>query len=651
MRTLFLIFIFPVILFAQFYDPPYVKHEMERFLNKKEFRKINYPGDSSYDVQYYHLNLNVSYQPEYLTGATVVHGKIVQNNISSFFLDLSNNLQVDSVYSGSTKINFNHIEDKIFIDLERTYHPGEIFSVKVFYQGVPQTTGLGSFVFDSHNGLPSIWTLSQPYGAKDWWACKDYPGDKADSADIWITTAANLIPVSNGSLEEIINNNNGTHTYKWKSSYPISHYLISLAISSYTEYLQYFNYSVSDSMPVVHYIYPDLFESLKPQLDKTIPMLEIFSECFGPYPFLKEKYGHAHFGRGGMEHQTISSMGIFTDAIIAHELAHQWFGNQITCDDWRHIWLNEGFATYAEGLYFEAVFGKEDYNTFIDYHMQRSKTARGSIFVQNTDDIREIFNGARSYSKGGIVLHMLRGIVGDSLFFKILQEYTSDSQTAYNSAVTGDFQRIAESVYGSSLQFFFDQWIYGENYPRYVVKWDYVLNPYNLSDITLTIEQNVNSYPNFFSMPINLKFSTSFGDTTITLFNDRQSQTFNFQIRGEPQFFSFDPDNFILKSALIIDPKDFSKPFDFQLKQNYPNPFNASTAIEFSVPPVITGEAKIQLEIFDLLGNKITELFNGYKAAGVYSLHFSPENLSSGVYYYRLKSEDASITKQMIYLK
>jgi aminopeptidase N len=400
-------------------------------------------------------------------------------------------------------------------------------------------------------------------------------------------------------------------------------------------------------MPVVHYIYPEIFESIKGQLDKTIPMLEIFSNRFGLYPFIMEKYGHASFGRGGMEHQTISSMGIFSDGVISHELAHQWFGNKVTCKDWQNIWLNEGFATFSEGVYIEAVSGKDAYNSFIDFLMSRSKTAKGSIYVQNIGSVSEIFNGDRSYSKGAVVLHMLRGITGDSLFFRILINYLNDPELAYGVATTEDFQRIAGTVYGSSLEYFFQQWIYGENYPHYYVKWDYTEHPGNLFEIDLIIEQSNNSFPIFFTMPVQIKISTAIKDTVVSLFNNQPNQFFKFYIEGEPTNFIFDPNNYILDDAFIDDPRDLTIPENFNLEQNYPNPFNNTTTIGFQAK----NRERVILKIFDVLGNEISTIYNEDVLAGEYETKFDASSLGSGVYFYRMYAGDFIKSRKLVLVK
>ena len=519
----------PALIFAQDYENDLVNSEKEAYTKMLAFSEVQYPGDSKIDVTYYKLDLLVTYTPHYLSGAVTVNVRVDTTSIDNLFLDLRNALTVDSVYLNGALTTYTHLNNIVTIDLDRVYNQDEELSVIVFYQGVPGTSGFGSFEFSSHAGHPIIWTLSEPYGASDWWPNKDTPADKPDSADIWITVDESLTPVSNGTLVEIINNGDGTHTYKWHSGYPIAAYLISMAITNYYEYDQYFQYNATDSMLVVHYIYPEDFNAIKSQLDKTINMLQTFSEWYELYPFITEKYGHAEFGWGGaMEHQTLTSIGSFGEGIISHELAHQWFGDKVTCKNWHHIWLNEGFATYSEGIYKEAKYGKSSYNNFINSKMSTAKGAQGTVWVQDISNVNSIFNYARSYAKGSVVLHMLRGITGDSTFFNILRAYLDNPNLAYNSATTEDLQAAAESLYGSTLEYFFQEWIYGESYPSYNVDWGSQNIGGDVYRVNLNVNQSIRPNPAFFTMPIEIRITTTAGDTLIKIFNDQQNQ--NFQI-------------------------------------------------------------------------------------------------------------------------
>jgi aminopeptidase N len=628
------------------------QYKIQRFQSLMKMNEVNYPGDSKIDVTYYKLDLKLTHTPNYLIGNVVVNAKIDTLSANTVYLDLATNLTVDSVLLYGASRPFTHSANKITITLDRIYNFGENISLVIYYQGVPQAvSGFGaSFRFDSHNGQPSIWTLSEPYGAKEWWPCKDTPADKADSADIWITVSTTLIPVSNGSLKEIVNNGDGTHTYKWNSSYPIAQYLISLAIAGYTEYVNYYHYSPTDSMPIMNFIYPESFNSVKPQVDKTPLMLSIFEEHYGPYPFINEKYGHAQFGwGGGMEHQTISSMGSWSDGIIAHELAHMWYGDLITCKDWHHIWLNEGFATFSEALYIEATQGIASYNNVINNRMNNAKNANGSIYVQDITDVWQIFNPVRTYTKASLVLHMLRGIVGDETFFNILRTYSYHPSVAYGVAVTEDFQAIAENVSGLDLGYFFQQWIYGENYPRYSVVWNKYNAGSNLWNLVMNINQQTNSNPAYFTMPVQIKVSRAIGDTIVTVFNNAQNQLFEIAIDGEPSSISFDPNNYILKTVLsIVTGVEGDVSLNsYSLEQNYPNPFNPGTIISWQSP--IAGHQIIK--VYDVLGNEVATLVDEFKPEGKYEVEFNAAGLSSGIYFYTLNSGNYTEAKKMVLIR
>ncbi len=627
--------------------------EIERDIQMEHFKRLrsDYKGDTDINVTYYKLYLNITYNPDYLTGEVSIISKSLVNNLSGIFYDLSNNLTIDSIISGNQRLMFSHLMDRVNISLASTVNSGDDITVIIYYRGMPVPTGFGSFIFGSHNNEPSIWNLSEPFGSSDWFPCKNVPSDKADSSDMWLRCADGLTAVSNGTLTGVENNSDGTNTFKWHNSYPIANYLISLAISNYAQYNSFFRYSLNDSMPVVNYIYPENLETLKPQLDKTISMLELFSAKYGLYPFINEKYGHAEFGRNaGMEHQTISSMGAFFDNIIAHELTHQWFGDMITCRNWENIWLNEGFATYGEALYQENTFGRTAYDEFIKFRFSDSKRAVGSIYVQDVNSIEQIFSSDRSYAKGCSVLHMLRGITGDSVFFGIIRKYAADSSIAYKTAVTEDFQNVAENVYGSDLNYFFNEWIYGENYPKYNVSWTVTNTGTNQYRASVKIIQEVNSSPSFFSMPMEIKIMTLSGDTVFTVFNNMQLQTFDFDLNSRPLNFRIDPYNHILKDVR----GENILPVNFILYQNYPNPFNPSTTISYQ----LGRPSYVKIRIYDLLGKELSVLVNEKQREGDHSADFIPVGLSSGIYFYSIEAKDPEETNllfsksgKMLYVK
>jgi len=642
------VLIFASLLSAQDKHELLVKSERDRYSKLIKMSEVQYPGDSKIDITYYALDLTVTTNPNYLTGNVIIGAKTDTTSLNTCFLDLRNFLTVDSVLLNGTAAAYSHSSNKINISLDHTYSLGESFTVRVYYHGVPGSSGFGGFLFDSHNGTPVISTLSESYSGPYWWPQKDTPADKADSSDVWITVASNLIPVSNGTLQSIVDNGNGTHTYHWKEHYPIAAYLISLAITNYTQYNTYYNYSPTDSMIITHFIYPENFNYVKPYADATAGMIAVFSNSYGQYPFIQERYGHAEFSWGGsMEHQTCTSMGFWGTWVVAHELSHQWYGDMITCKDWHHIWLNEGFATYSEAVYDEAKYGKAQYDSDIANNMSSARNAQGTIWVQNLTE-GQIFDYDRSYAKGGCVLHMLRGIVGDSTFFDLMRAYSDAPNLKYNAATTEDFQAVAESVYGQSLNYFFQEWIYGENEPTYSIGWNKTLVSGNIYDVTLNIYQSVNSNPAYFTMPVQIKLNTTLGDTIVTLFNNAQTQNFQFQVNGNPQSIVFDPGNWILKNNTIVtEVEDINQPVNYSLEQNYPNPFNPSTTIEFGIPQ----NGFVTLKIFNVLGKEVATLVNGQIEAGKHKVDFDATDLNSGVYFYRIESANFVETKKMILLK
>jgi aminopeptidase N len=615
-----------------------------------------FPGDANIDVNYYKLNLNLTYVPANLTAVVTIKAKSMQATLKEAVIDLQNALKVDSIFVNKARTTFTHENAKITVNLLKNYTQNEQFTLDIHYHGKPGSSGFGSFEFGDHGPVgakrPAIWSLSEPFGASDWFPCKDNPADKADSSDVWITAPKQFVSVSNGVLEQKIENDS-TNTYRWKSRYPIANYLISIACAEYKIYKNEFNYGGTKPMPVEHYVYEEVFtDANKLLMDETVYMLDLFTKKFGPYPFVKEKYGHAMFGwGGGMEHQTCTSLVNFSSGLVAHELAHQWFGDKITCADWANIWLNEGFATYGAFVYWEAKLGAETYKNQIVSAMASARKAKGSVWVQNPVSVGEIFNGARSYNKGGIVLHMLRKIVGDDQFYAILKDYIV-SKSAYANAATEDFQKSAEKISGLNLDYFFKQWIYGENYPVYNFGWSQ--NPTTNQGkytVNLNIKQAVNSKtPAFFTMPIALK--VTFDDNTsqiITAFNNKQEQMFDFEFAKKVKIIEFDPDNGILKDLTV---SELNLPLANEpLSENNlnlqvsPNPADEDLKVSFSLKQ----PSGYVIVLFSANGRKIFQLDNSKTSViGKQEIALKTNKFANGIYTLLLKTGQSDISEKVI---
>jgi aminopeptidase N len=526
--------------------------KIRAFTKLKENARIAYPGDQNIDIKYHLLKLNIDYTSKFINGSVYTTLKAL-TDIPNCSFDLNSPMKVDSVVSNKSKLTFSQAANKVNIKFKNTLKKDETLSLEIFYKGNPRTTGFGSFSVSTHGAakFPVIWTLSESYGGPDWWPCKDDPSDKIDSTEVWITLPSSFVSVSNGVQKGLITHPNNTKTYQWKNSYPISHYLISIACSNYQLYENNFKYN-GKTMPVSHYVYPQaLTNNVKKLLDETTDMLQFFSDIFGEYPFIREKYGHAmcNFG-GGMEHQTVSSMGGFSLDLIAHELAHQWFGNKITCKTWADIFMNEAFASYSEALYEEHKNGRSAYYLPILDHMVRAKKTKEPIFISDPTNENLIFDYSLSYAKGAVVLHMLRGVLGDKAFFKGLKDFQS-SKYAYGAASIDDFREFLEKNTGTDLKYFFDEWIYGINYPKYTFSYKQLGNQSVGVEVS---QEKLSTNPSFFKMPVQFKIVLNSGKELLeTGFVDEQTKTFTFKnITENVKSIQFDPNNFIMKELLDL---------------------------------------------------------------------------------------------------
>ena len=600
--------------------------------------RLAYPGDPSIDVTYYGLDLRLATTPNNLRGAATITLKSTVASLASFFLDFSTTasategLRVDSVRIGTQKVTFQHAQNKLTVTPPQPVANGQALTLTVYYQGVPSYEQQ-SFKFDKHENTadPVIWSLSEPYGASSWFPCRDTPADKADSSSVRITAPAQLVSVSNGKLISTTTNTDGTKTYFWKNSYPIAQYLISIAVSNYAQLETPFAYG-SQTLPITHYIYPEDLPGVQANLAQTPAIMQVFTNRFGPYPFLREKYGHAQFARdnGGMEHQTVSSMGIsaLTPSVIAHELAHQWFGDKITCRDWQNIWLNEGFASYGEAVYAELVGGQSGYQAYMANFMNGARLARGSIYVQDISSIGSIFNTNRSYSKGATVLHMLRGVVGDSTFYRTLRTYAATPALAYSTAVTEDFQAVAQQVSSKNLDYFFKQWIYGEGFPSYTAT---ITGGGNSATVRLQQTNALTASPASFTMPVQMRVLSTAGDTTITVFNDQADQTFTLTARGTITNVVIDPNNWILKNlrttSTLTTVTGVTEPVLTGLRV-YPNPTAETLTVDFT----LTASGPVSLVLTNLTGQPLRQTSETGLASGNHSKVINVHGLSAGRY-------------------
>ncbi|AWV99256.1 M1 family aminopeptidase [Arcticibacterium luteifluviistationis] len=596
--------------------------------------KVAYPGDGNIDVKYYFLDINLEPSTMYLKGSVQIDFLPLVENLSEVSLDLDDAYTVDSVIYEGEGLDFIKESSQIKISFPTFIALNAApVSLKVYYQGTTPDTNLRDnygLAYTTHgNNEPVVWTLSEPYDAPLWWPCVDNPADKADSCDVWLTLPSFYTSVSQGTLVDLIENNDGTNTAKWKHRYPIAHYLISIAASNYVLLERSFTYGETAKMPVLDYVYPEIANDsrLAPFLDETLEMLSVFSDAFGEYPFIKEKYGHAMFGfGGGMEHQTISSMGTFTSSLIAHELAHQWFGDKVTCKTWRDIWINEAFAEFGSYYFVEKSEGKAAYNSEVSLAMNGSKFVKGTVAIENTNSVNEIFNFSKTYQKGSVVVHMLRGVLGDDVFFKTLKEF-QNTEFSYGNASIEDFKAVAERVSSEDLTYFFDEWLFGTGYPRYVFGWEQAENNTAMISISHTGTEDTET----FAMPIELKLNFKDGSNRIEkFFVDTNLMILSLdKLEGELSSIDFDPNNLILKDlsqGAFVSALSTQEQINFSL---YPNP--TEELLRFST----SGESGYSFEIHNTNGKRM--------GAGQTDVPLNVKYLPSGRYFIRFKNDKNNV--------
>ena len=631
---------------------------------KQQFADKQSPGvalasQDDFDVFNYKLDLVLDTDNYKVSGTTGIFAISLAGGLSSIDLNFHSLMNVLHVRNNSGNLDYSHIGDILTITLDKSYDAGDTLRVAVDYDGKPQLASEGAFMWEYHGSDLVVATLSEPWGARTWWPCKDRPDDKA-TAEIQITAPDWMTCVSNGEFVSRTNNGDGTFTFLWVESYPITTYLISIACTNYEYWTDTYITGDADTMRVDFFAYPEDYDDALEDWNITSGMIETFAGLFGEYPFLRERYGMVEFPwtYGAMEHQTCTSYGSglitgdhYFDPIVAHELAHQWWGNLVTCETWADIWLNEGFATYSEALEVEVSQGEQAFADYIDLLESYS-----GYFSDTVYDPYYLF-GTTVYKKGGLVLHMLRHIMGSDTFFEGLRKYAWNSGFDYGTAVTDDFIGVMESTHGSGLDWFFEPWLNYPWYPHYRYWWstshgdgDWLLN--------LTIEQAQSQ--TLYTMPIDLKVTTGAGDSLFTIVDSLEVQAFQFSFEDEPTDLVIDPDNWILCDLTHVgvdNEEGGSIPGlknETRIGRNRPNPFNPRTVIPFFT----AGNSPVPatLSIYDMGGRLVRILVDEVVMPGEHTAAWDGRTeagiaTASGVYICRLRCGNVDDSRRLVLLK
>ncbi|TMQ52150.1 MAG: hypothetical protein E6K73_03680 [Candidatus Eisenbacteria bacterium] len=611
---------------------PYLAfHKAMAMARAKGFETFQTANQSAYDVRTYDLDLNANPNIPLLTGSVKVRATVLTGPLTTMELDFYSNMAVDSVRAGGVPASFSRSGNLLIVNLDRPYATGETMEVKVSYHGLP--TG-GSFAFDSANGRSLIWSLSEPFGARTWWPCKDYPSDKADSVDVRVSVPSGMITASNGNLLESSDDGTTARTH-WKERYPITTYLVSVTSYAYTVYSDWYHSTSTDSMEIRFFIYPENAASTANVNSKIKNMIAAFAARFGPYPFLAEKYGEAEFNwGGGMEHQTCTSLGVFFEYVIAHELSHQWWGDMVTCRDFHHVWLNEGFATYSEALWAEANSGASGYLSDL---MGNQYFGAGTIYVPDENNENRVFSSNLSYNKPSWVLHMLRHVLGDATFFAALHAYYQQYQ--YRTAVTEEFRDVCEAVSGRDLHRFFQEWIYGEYYPNYQFGSSWIAAPGGGYDVSLVLEQTQTWQ--LFWMPVDVTVNTPAGPQTFVVMDSLAHQAFSLHVAQRPDSVQIDPFSWILRRVTGPVTLVNGRPARPQLELDppRPNPVRRGAMFSFSMPR----DGAARLSLFDVTGARVRSLDLGTLRSGPHEIVWdgldqASRSVPPGVYAVRLEA-------------
>lgn len=607
----------------------------------------------AFDALHYALDLKFDGQSGYFGGSMTMRFRVVDNHLSAIRLHMVH-LLADSVFFQNNPAGYTRDDTSIVINFGGIHQPPETLAVRIVYHDTSQERGYFHYQLNSY-------TLTEPQDARWWFPCYDEPWDKATS-EIYATVPENYYVGSNGYLERVEHNpGNATRRYHWVNPYPITTYLMNVIMGDFAVWNDYYINNYGDSIPILNMVFHSDSAAAAYDFANVPAMMAIYSQLFYPYPF--NKYGQGAvdpFWAGGMEHQTMTTINRYwidgnrsSEGGLAHELAHMWWGDFVTMADWRHIWLNEGFASYASALFNESFYGHDrfmsDLNDYQNgYFRYEEQYGRARLFNPPPE---QLFS-APQYIKGAWVLHMLRGIIGDAAFFAGLHQYAA--LHAYDNATTDEFRDAMETVSGVELGWFFDEWVYEQGFPEYNYSWTVtpVGEEYN---IHLEIAQVQSDAP-IFRMPIPIRVVS---DITwdILLQNNQQIQSYDIMVSSPPTDLLFDPDNWALERSQRVTGIDGGDqpnlPQSAKLNDIYPNPFNGTANISLLIEG---GSQHSNVSIFDIGGRMVKNLYDGELRPGYHLLRWNGadnngNSLASGVYLVRLLSPSGDSTRKITYIR
>ncbi len=612
-----------------------------------------------YDVKWYKLDLALENNSRALAGSALLLVRVGAQPLDSLAFELyqapvgaapgAATLIIDSVVVGGQRSpGVLRRGQEATAALAQPAPAGSQLAARIYYHGTAPNGNTGA-IGNAFNTATSYrragvdypynvtWSLSEPFSAHEWFPCKQVLTDKADSSAVSVTTTLPNKVGSNGVLRRTVPLPGNKVRYEWSSRHPIAYYLISVAIAPYVEYTTAASLPDGSRVPVVNYIYDQASLAYhQAGIDQTGRLLGNFSQLVDNYHFADEKYGHsmAPIG-GGMEHQTMTTLQDFGFTLVAHELFHQWFGDNVTCASWQDIWLNEAFASYGEYLSMQAFDTPANARAWMDDAQARARLEpAGTVYVPDTTNVSRIFSYNLTYKKGAAVVHLLRYLChDDARFFRVLRAY--QRQYGNSTARTVDLQRLFEAELGQSLDYFFAQWYRGNGYPIFNVRWNQVGNA-----LFLQTNEAVTSgaTPAFFQAEVEYQLTFQDGSTRVVRLSQTQaSQGFTVPVSGAVAAVAVDPAGWLpdqpgtvqRDNALVLATRTASAPpLTF-----FPNPAHDQLTIA-DLP------ASAAAEIIDATGRVVLRPVLATRP------QVSTQSLAPGLYLLRLLNAQGMVTGQ-----
>ena len=504
-----------------------------------------YPRLEDVDILHYRIRLEIGETGKAIQGETTILAEMLAVGRNVLPLDLGP-LTVERVTVGGQNAAFAHRNNRLSITLGNDIAEGDTVAVIVSYRGEPVD---GLFIQANKFGDRSVFADNWPNRARHWFPGVDHPYDKA-TVEFIVTTPAAYDVVANGRMLErtaVSPERKRTH---WRTDAPIPTYCMVVGAARFSIVRP----GAWQGIPVSYYLFPGDRDAGTADFSRSTDMLAFYTGLIGPYPYAKLALVQSSTRFGGMENASaifFSERSITgtkrNEAVVAHEIAHQWFGDSVTESDWHHLWLSEGFATYFGALFFEEADGDERFHEMLARSRSRyfdaNRRAPAPIFNPGITDLFDLLN-AYNYSKGGLVLHMLRGLMGDEAFFAGIRDFYATFRD--QTVLTRDFQSVMETRLGEDLGWFFDQWIYRAGHPVVEAVWSW--DDRN-GEVSVRLNQAQRQEP--FRLPVTLAFVAGDRQDRKQIELLDRSQEFRFKLDAAPENLLVDPDGWLLMEVQV----------------------------------------------------------------------------------------------------